>query len=235
MRKSSTSFLALVCALGFAPRPVRAQVSIGAKGVVTRTEIQSTEIDYYNRHRSSGGSLLFPRWFFGWGGVVEVGLLRSFSLRLDPTFVSSGTEHCHRSCQELEIPFIEIPVVLKASHRAGSQAQVYALGGPYLGFALGKGTAEDFYLLRTYPNVDYYERKENWSHFNFGLQFGGGVGWTIGRAVVFTEAVYKLGLRDIYNDPPDPLENKYDDKTRAFEWNWGVTFQVSRGKRVPTK
>jgi hypothetical protein len=120
------------------------------------------------------------------------------------------------------VNYLEIPILTNFTFPVGP---VVLMGniGPYFGIGLTANLATD-------PDVGLNQKVkfENGSlkRFDMGLLFGAGVGYKIGKGLLFMDLRYGLGLSDI-NDIDDA------DKGTSYEKNSNRNFGISFGYLIP--
>jgi hypothetical protein len=168
------------------------------------------------------GASFRTRTLAGAGGVVDVALDDRVSLHLEPAYVVKGSRFeiepddfifPERVTGSIRLSYLELPALLRVTV-GGDRVQPYLVAGPTLAYLLtarirgeSGGTTADEDAEDTFEKID------------LGLSAGGGVRVPAGRASVFIEGRYSLGL---WNIGKDAREDKL--KTRGVQVGAGLTF-----------
>lgn len=121
--------------------------------------------------------------------------------------------------------YLEVPVLLKINF-GGETVRAYVNAGPSFGYLLGgrvdgRLTAVGIELFDIDEKLEFTETPNPLSlnqldanRTEFGLNFGGGVGYSLGGKILFLDVRYNMGLTD-YN-------RGFDSKNRVFAITTGL-------------
>lgn len=207
-------FLAILCGLALAA-PAGAESSVGFLGGVNLATFHETPAEK---------GLFSTRSFLEAGGVVDVGLGRRLSLRFEPMFRVKGSDVTFAlfgpapstPTGSLRLSYLELPVLLSLSLGSGA-VRPYLLAGPTLGY-LTSAKAKDNASGTETDALDAFNRTD------LGVSLGGGLSAPVGRARVFVEGRYNLGLKNILKESKDTEGATL--KTRGVAVAAGVTFRL---------
>jgi len=138
---------------------------------------------------------------FAAGGVVELGWRGNLALRLEPMYAAKGSKYPDPVCyfpeppghvptptptkeNDLRLSYLELPVLL-AVYAGRGRLGPYFVGGPIVGYLAGAR------VRRNGQEQDVHGLLNRWA---LGIAVGGGLRFTTGRAAVFVEGRYQLGL-----------------------------------------
>jgi hypothetical protein len=161
------------------------------------------------------------------GVVVDVSLNDRLSLLLEPMFLGKGSRFRiepdgflfkESVAGSYRLSYLELPVLFRVSGRG--KVQPYVTAGPTVGYLLGariRGQSESMEVEK--------DDKEDFKKLDLGLDLGAGVRFPAGRASLFVEGRYVLGLWNVAQDT-------YDSKlrTKGIQAAVGLTF-FSLGRR----
>ena len=208
--RASRFLLAVIGGLALAA-PVGAESSIGVVGGVNLATFHETPAEE--------GVTFATRSLFEAGAVVDIGLGRRLSLRLEPMFLAKGSNinldfFGKTDTASLRLSYVELPVLLSLSLGSGS-VRPYVLAGPTVGYLTGAKatdqTENDKDVLSMFVRTD------------LGVSFGGGLRFPADKAQVFVEVRYSLGLKNVAKDSGDVIV-----KNRGVQVAAGVTFPFGR-------
>jgi hypothetical protein len=163
---------------------------------------------------------------FGVGGVLDLALSQSVSLRFEPMYLQKGAQDEESSSgvnveTKVKLDYLEVPALFKIAFGTGT-TQPYLLAGPTMGFLLSAKTT--LKASGQGVNIDEEEDiKEFLKSTDFGLNFGAGISFPAGNNAIFVEGRYGLGLTNINDDPDDP---DTDVKTKGIQVMGGITFPL---------
>lgn len=160
---------------------------------------------------------------FGAGAVLDLGLGKRVSLRLEPGYVEKGTEITfeadgflfdERTTGNLRESYVELPALLTVRLATGG-VRPYLLAGPTAAYLTSARVSAD-------EAEDVSEQFEKW---DFGVAAGAGIEFGSGRGQGFVEARYTWGLTRIIADPE---EGDPELKNRGLQVLAGVTFSLGK-------
>jgi hypothetical protein len=160
------------------------------------------------------------------GGVgVEIGIVENFfSVQPELLFIQKGENYDARGVEtKATLNYLEVPVLAKVSF--GSQViKGYVNAGPSLALGLTgnqkvEGGEEPGETGIRFGNPANDGRRYLDSRFDFGLQFGGGVGVGLGPGSLLADVRYGLGLTD--------LSDATKSKNRNFAFTLGYAIPLS--------
>ncbi len=186
--------LIVLAALGANAQKIGAKVGIGFLNVAHSYNVESYAIPGYH------GSVFFQKT-----------LVPMLSLRPEIGFDQSG-EKFYSNIAGMEITNINTinNARLYLNLRLKPPFPVYAVAGPYLGYALS-GTYNSTVKvgnITTEDNGQFDFEKNDYSRFDYGLT--GGVGFVFNLAVVkmFLEGRYQLGMQDLDKNGDEFMKNR---------------------------
>ena len=175
---------------------------------------------------------------FSLGGVVDVAVGQRFSLRAEPTYLRKGAVTTENDDgvpgeNEFQFSYLEVPLLLSYTLDA-NPVRPYLTAGPSIGVFLD---ADDVVLRR--PDGTFKADMDAViERFDIGLALGSGVSYPVGRATLFVQGRYTLGLaninqgglitvRDDVNDLSLDFElDPIDTKTRSLQLMVGLTVRL---------
>lgn len=208
--KAEKVLWALVCGLALAA-PLGAETHIGVLAGVSLAKLSLTPAEPGGEFSTRAGLAA--------GAVVDVGLGKSVSLRIEPIYIEKGSnvriDIFGPSTGDLKLSYVEVPLLVKFSLGSGG-ARPYLLAGPTASYLLrAKGFSDE--SGETTDILDVFKRAD------VGVSFGAGVRMPAGHAAVFVEGRYTLGLKDIQKDK---AESDPTLKNRSVAIAVGVTFPL---------
>ncbi len=167
----------------------QAQHRIGLVGVLHFADLR-------NLGDSFDGLDFSSRTLFGFGGVLDLTLVKNISLRMEPMYLQKGgkLEGAPEDFQSFTVKeaYFEVPLLLKAASSSRT-IQPYLLVGPTLGLLLS--SKADFNLPfgfgLAHIEVDTQDLNKSVS---FGFVIGGGITIPLGQNAVFIEGSYVHSL-----------------------------------------
>lgn len=197
--------------------PASAQVRLGFLGGLNLANV-SVDPDE--------GVDLSSRTVFGFGGILEYCVNESFSLKLEPMFLQKGSKQEVEGMEgmegmeaELKLSYLELPVLVSYAFGANN-VKPYIMAGPTIGLNLS--AKEESSVLGVSVEVDLKDL-DLIKSIDFGLGFGAGVSFPMGKNSVFVEGRYALGLTNIIDDPED---TGAEMKTKGIQVFAGITFPL---------
>lgn len=198
--------------------PAMAEVRAGGVGAINLASLTTDEPN------TKFGTL--PRW--GVGGVLEVDLTENLAIATRPMFVRRGADiekmpgldvaaQGKGAYARVEIDSIEIPLLLKYSAPVG-RVRPYLLAGPSLGLRQGAEAVRKFGTAAE----EREDIEDDFKKADFGLCAGMGVGADVGRAHLFAEGLYTLGLTNINDDKTETAHAKH----RGVQFRVGVALRL---------
>lgn len=134
---------------------------------------------------------------FGVGGVLDFAVGENMSLCLEPMYLQKGakldmTEEGIPIEAKIKAAYIEIPVFLKLYLGSGD-TRPYVMAGPTVGYLMSANM--EMSAMGIDVEVDI---KDILKSIDFGVGFGGGVSFPMGRNTLFVEGRYTLGIADVF-------------------------------------
>ncbi len=218
--KKTLLLFAALFALGAA---ARAQVSVIPRGGIAFSTIAFKETGSFMPDRE----MVEPITGFTSGIGLEVPLAKNgfFSLQPELLYVQKGYQVVSNNGVgsfhgRVQFNYLEVPVLgkftlgnehFKCYINAGPSL-AYGLGGSYhnvssAGTFVSAASGRNIFGRRpeTYVGDDVYYEPESYNRFDVGVQFGGGVGISVGPGALLLDARYGLGLSRFFKgDPVDP-------------------------------
>ncbi len=198
----------LLCAASAAPANAETRVGIqaGASFSTFQTSPQEEGVDFGTRTGLVAGT------------VVDLGLGRRLTLRLEPAYAQRGSELVIRlfgeeSRGKLKLEYVELPVLLRVG-LGGGRIQPYLIGGPTVAYRLS---------AKTQTGAESEDVSEFFQRWDFGIAAGGGLEFPAGSARVFLEGRYNFGLT---NTTAGEDAADFSAKNRGPQAVAGVTFAV---------
>ncbi|MFC1725478.1 porin family protein [candidate division KSB1 bacterium] len=130
----------------------------------------------------------------GIGGIVDFKLSEGLYLSLEPMYLKKGADAVSVDQPGvtfiLKLSYLEIPVLLKKEF--GNKLKPYIAVGPVLGYNLNADVEVELSGI-----VLKGDMKNIIKPFDFGLAFGGGLSYPVGKSSIFIECKYTIGLSNI--------------------------------------
>jgi len=224
--KKSGLLLALSCALGLA-MPASAQIRLGVIGGLNLANVvvEPAQDPQFSNLTAFGG-----------GVVAQIHLTENLALQLEPMYLQKGARLegsfndtdsdsglIFTANVKAKLNYLEVPAMLKFTIGT-STSRPYVMAGPMLGFRLSAREMGSFSISGLEQKFD-LDVKDQTQSIDFGIGFGAGVNFPVGRNSIFIQGRYALGLTNISDDPDDP-ESKL--KTRGIQVMAGLTFSVGQ-------
>lgn len=226
--KKLTHFFIVILSMSLV-LPAAAQHRIGVIGGLNLADVDA-EIQDQPTEASS-------RTLFGIGGVVDLSLNRTFSLRLEPMYLQKGAGKTELAVQpgvewRAKSTVVELPLFLKAEF--GQTFRPYVMAGPAIGILLNSDVEARLSGV-TFKG----DAKEATKSIDVAAAFGAGVSYPVGQSSFFLEGRYSLGLTNTvkggtFDIAAGPVveEILWDEdtdtiKNRGFQIMAGVTFPLS--------
>ena len=201
--KKRTTILIMLAALLFMTNGV-AQMQIGPKAGLNMANLGGDDSDFL-------GETLDSRTGFNFGIFFMYQFSNMFAIQPEVYYSMKGaTLNIMDVDLTISFDYIEVPVLLKLVIPVeGSNIRPSIFAGPAIGF---NTTAK----LKGEADGDSAEEdiKENVKSTDFGLVFGGGLGFMIGKNELGVDIRYILGLSSI-----DDSSDEIDLKNTAFSFN----------------
>lgn len=130
---------------------------------------------------------------FAAGIVLDIRLGKNLSTRIEPMYlqkgctIEEGNDPANQPAGEIKVSVIEFPVLIQ--YTFGNRVKPYLTGG--ISFAYNLAADMEFELTGLKFTGDLKSITET---FDFGLTFGGGLQYPIGKAILFLEGRYTHGL-----------------------------------------
>lgn len=208
--------------------PTNAQHHLGIIGGLSFAEVEA-EVQREPAEVSN-------RTLFGIGGVVDLSLNRTLSLRLEPMYLQKGAGESELAIQpgvewRMKSSCLELPLFLKAEF--GNTVRPYVMAGPSIGILLSSDLEADLSGV-TFKG----EAKDATESIDFAAAFGAGVSYPLGRSSIFLEGRYSFGLTNTVKGGTvelaagplvdEILWNKETDKikNRGLQIMAGVTYAL---------
>jgi hypothetical protein len=168
------------------------------------------------------------------GGALLIYLSPNFGLQVEPAYMQKGAKVTAEEGNEkaeatLQAANIDIPVLLKIGLGQGT-TQPYLIVGPTLGFVVGdvklvidKVTVDGQDVTNQIPEDEREEKLEAKST-EFGVTFGAGIMFPVGKNQLFIEGGYNLGLTNIAQ--PEDADDETDVKTTGIQIKAGILFSL---------
>ncbi|MBN2031224.1 PorT family protein [bacterium] len=159
-------------------------------GVIGGVNIANVSIDADSVTTSSITGL-------GIGGVLDLALSENVSICLEPMYLQKGTkqdmqEEITTINVQMKVNYIEIPILLKILLGSGN-AKPYIMAGPTIGFVMSANMEVSFLGMTAEGDI-----KDLMESLDYGVSFGGGIGFAMGNNTFFVEARYTMGLADVF-------------------------------------
>ncbi len=164
------------------------------------------------------------------GGFAALNLSPLFALQLEALYAPKGAQDNSTDINgKLKVGYIEVPLFAKLLLPAQrSQVKPTVFAGPYIGFKAScniEGTSSNITASMSCTDAGLPIKSTD-----FGLSFGGGVGFPLGTRVSgLLEARYDLGLSKIFDSTPQA-----DIKNRSLMVFAGVSVPVGSGRPAAT-
>lgn len=172
---------------------------------------------------------------FGLGGILEIKLVKSLHLSLQPMYIQKGGMVKGSEFQpemEWNMALLEIPVLFKLDF--GDRLRPYFLTGPEFGIILNSEITAEMDGITFQGDFGPVTRP-----FEFGLGFGAGISFEVNIVSIFLESRYSLGLTDLTNGGifevsagPITLDGTVDPEdmatSKGFQFFTGLTIPLGR-------
>ena len=182
----------------------------------------------------------FSRNVFGIGAVLDLGLNENITLRLEPMYLQKGGtfEGFLQDFQfdafpqdflaefKFKAAYLEVPVLFKLALQT-STIQLYVMAGPTLGLLLNSKLEINSPAAALADEIN-FDGLSN--YIDFGLGFGAGMNFPIGKNSIFVEGRQTLGLYKVVDNgktSAGDFEFEFEEtdiKTRGFQILAGITF-----------
>ncbi len=217
LRKASLTGLVLVLVTGLASE-ARAQdksIVVGVEAGLNIADVSASAGTFTVSPDSRSG-------FWG-GGFVDFGVTPIFSVRPEILYSAKGFKVSEVGGESrLRLSYIEIPLLFEARIPVqNSPVRPVVFVGPAISFEstceAQVGTGTSVAVDCKDPSIDIQTKSTDW-----GLVFGGEIGYRTGRVIPFVGGRYNLGLSNIDDtDTPD-----VSVKNRALTFYGGVGIPV---------
>ena len=149
------------------------------------------------------------------GGIFNYSFSPMFSLQIEPAYIQRGssldvTTMINGMTQKSEgsrsVNYLDIPVLVKASFGAG-KVKPFAVAGVSAAFLLGDAkytidkVTQNGQDITNQLSSDQKENTLKTKSTDFLLNVGGGVTIPVGKADIFIEGQYNLGIIDLNDNP----------------------------------
>jgi len=206
--------------------PVMGQTQLGIIAGINIANFSGDELIDNGQRRSLNYS---SRTGFAIGGVLDLALSKSVSLRLEPMYLQKGAEGKEMGISfAYKLAYLEVPAFIKVAFGTAN-TRPYIMAGPSLGFLMSSNL--EVGIGGVSASVDF---KDLMSSTDFGLGFGGGVNFQLESLSIFLEARYALGFTDVFKGGTLNNENIPDEyldaKTNGIQIMGGVTFPLGKNK-----
>ncbi len=182
------------------------------------------------------------------GGIVEIPLYKSLSIRVEPQYLQGGGSFSPDLLIEEEIPipelsfktsYIEVPVLLKLA--VGDAIRPYVAAGVTMGYRLDANIETKIAGLALE-----FGMKDLTKSFSWGVTFGAGVQIPLGSSTLFVEGRFTQGMTDILTNGTLSMgmdsemgELDIDDdmvelKSEGFQIITGITIPLYLGQSSGT-
>ena len=168
---------------------------------------------------------------YGFGGVLDLRIGNSMWLCFEPMYLQKGaeqevTEDGMTMDMNVKANYIEDPVFLKIALGSGD-TRPYVMAGPTVGFLMSANAAVS--AMGISVDVDIKDMMES---LDYGIGFGGGISFAMGRNRLFVEGRYTMGLADVQKEgevniagETEVMEDA-DVKTKGIQIMAGITIPI---------
>lgn len=244
-------------ALGFSQSLNAQKISLGVRGgiLINNMEINDAFDDGYENKGVTGLQFSVPLEIaFGNMFAIQPEIMygsHGVKLTIEETGTDNGITYSVKNEIALKINTLEIPVVAKVKF-GSNKLKFNVFAGPSIGFGMnGEGkvkfsykevaangtvldeeseseTLDAKFVKDNYDENDLDEDEFPLSKTNLNLHFGAGVAYNIGKASLFFDARYILGLSDHFPDYKDAYpDEKTEAKSRRIGLSAGVMFPLN--------
>ncbi len=169
----------------------------------------------------------------GIGGVLDFGFSESISWRFEPMYLLKGAkatafDDTSAIEQKLKFKYVEIPLFLKISFGT-SDIQPYIMAGASIGILLDANVE-----INEMSNHTQIDLKDKMNGIEYGIGFGGGINFFMGKLVLFAEGRYTTGIVNLFKNSGImiiPGEQSQIKITYVQPKNMG--FQIFTGVCIP--
>jgi hypothetical protein len=129
------------------------------------------------------------RTLFGVGGFLGISVNEFLSVQLEPMYVAKGGIYTEPTVPEMKIKSSQIDLPLLATLGIGEKVRPFITAGPFVSFLLDASLSAE--LAGRVWEGDFLQVLKR---TEFGVVFGGGVGFAMLNGSAFIEGRYALGL-----------------------------------------
>jgi len=176
---------------------------------------------------SSDGGSTSTRTGFGAGIGFQFALTPQFAIGLGGYYSQQGVKFTESGSPDvtLKLDYIQVPVTLGLGFPTGGNITPHLFAGPMIGFKMScKLSAEGQSVNCDDPGVDAQVKSTD-----FGILFGGGLGFGVGTGQFVVDVYYDLGLTNI-DDSSTASSSSQSPKNQVFGVAVGYAFPLgSRG------
>ncbi len=198
--------IAAAAVLLLAAAPAMAELRAGAMGATNMAEMTAKD--------DTNNSLWLTRW--GVGGVVELDLTPEVVLVARPAYIGKGADAPLLPVSKVrtELGYIELPVLVKLQ-LATHDWRPYLIAGPSLGLLQSAKAVQEL----DGGGEERLDVKDDFKTADWGVNVGAGLAWRAGKAQVFAEGLWGLGLSNV-------KKAGGESKNRSFRLQAGVTLRL---------
>jgi hypothetical protein len=145
----------------------------------------------------------------GFGGFFAFTPMKSFTIQPEVLYVQKGVKYNETGGSEkltYKVDYLEVPVLFKFTpEMQNSKIAPTLFAGPFLGFLM---TAKEKLEGAADPADNYDDDvKDYMKSTEFGITFGGGLGYKMAKGELFFDARYDLGLSKIQKAEPEGYQS----------------------------
>lgn len=165
----------------------------------------------------------------GFGAFFRYSITPTFAIQPELLYIQKGSkfEFTGGGTTTARSAWLEIPVLLRLTPRfEGSKITPAVFAGPFIGFNMGAEFQQSGFASDVEIPGD-FDVKDSLKSTDFGVTFGGGLGYRLAKSEIFFDVRYDLGLTKIMKsgafDRPDA---EADTKTGAVLILVGCRFDI---------
>lgn len=164
----------------------------------------------------------------GFGAFFSYSVTPAFAIQPELLYVQKGSkfDFAGGGTSTVRSAWLEIPVLLKLTPQVrGSKIVPAIFAGPFVGFTMSaefqqSGFAEDVEI----PGD--FDAKDSLKSTDFGITFGGGLGYKLAKGEILLDVRYDVGLTKFVKAGTFDSPGQADTKTSAFFVFIGYKFDI---------
>jgi hypothetical protein len=208
--KKIVLLLALIATIGFS---AQAQTMLIPKGGAVFSNLKTNESGVSGRTGFVGG--------LGFG--IPVTADNFFMIQPEILYIQKGanfsTTGTTTRIGNTSVNYLEVPVLAKINF-GGESFRAYVNGGPSIAYALFGRTNQNGAVVNVTFGDDADVTFNN--RIDFGLQFGGGIGFKAGPGDILLDLRYGMGLSNLLNQPVAGTDTEAQNRVYALTLGYAI-------------